>query len=122
MVVTTKKIEVRASAGNGSQNPVDAAVRQYCAALARVQPTSAVSTGDLDEDAAQVHLCAVAKGAQLDPDAFQLVVTWRPHDYHTVDPANPSVWSANGANSVGIVYEVQVNGGVQYIGVCAVPI
>lgn len=121
MAVSTKRLEVRPSAGNGQPaSAISPALALYAAALNRAQPLGSVSTGDLDEDTAQVHACAVAKGSTVDASSFGLQVTLRPHDYHTVDPGDPTVWTPSAANKVAVMYEAVVTGGgTQYFSVTA---
>ena len=109
MSQTTKSIDVRPSAGNGvPDNQVNAFLRQYCTMLKRLQPTSMVFTGDVDEDIARLHQCAVTKASQLDIASFGLTMDWRPSSFHTVNATNSSVWDANTVNTMGILYSVNV--------------
>jgi hypothetical protein len=111
MTLTSKRLIVRPSAGEGAEpDLIPVSVSQYCAALERASPTHLVTTDDPEQDTARVHQSAVLKGARVDPALFGLTVTLEPIDYHSVDPENPRVWSSD-PNRRGVLYEARLDSG-----------
>jgi hypothetical protein len=118
-VPTTKRLDVRPSAGSGADPlGIPAELQDYCEALEQANPTTIETTLDPQYDCEQVHQAALTKSEQVAEEGYGLTVDWEGYVIHTVDPTDPRVW-INDVNNRGVLYTATASGGgTWYFCVC----